>query len=172
LVALTWALFCPGKAAQENSKNPETVKARTTFIIAFFADGWKIPSLLDWSLTGERKVTDLRTTATRDQTRAIKQYRLFFLLSLLSYLFSLLILGSPAAGFDTFWHAQATQTAGNDFGFTPDATNVMKLGNFSPDLFGPVEDYAAKHLAPPERQACFRSAECATARRRGVLSFR
>jgi hypothetical protein len=28
----------------------------------------------------------------------------------------------------------------------------MKLGNFSPDLFGPVEDFALVHLKPEQRQ--------------------
>jgi hypothetical protein len=58
-----------------------------------------------------------------------------------------------AGAFDTFWHAQAVQIVGQEFGFTRDATNVMKLGNFSPDLFGPVQDYAITHLAPAEQEA-------------------
>jgi len=64
----------------------------------------------------------------------------------------LFFLISPAAAFDTYWHAQATQVVSDEFGFTKDATNVMKLGNFSPDLFGPVEDYASSHLGPEQRQ--------------------
>jgi hypothetical protein len=59
----------------------------------------------------------------------------------------------PAAAFDTFWHAQGVQMVGQEFGFSRDATNVMKLGNFSPDLFGPVQDYAITHLAPAEQEA-------------------
>src|SRR2546428_6084299 len=105
--------------------------------------------LLHCAGAGRAKVTSQKTTVSRNQIRAIRHYRL----CLLSNLFSLLVLSSPAAGFDTFWHAQATQAVGNEFGFTPDATNVMKLGNFSPDLFGPVEDYAAKHLNSPQRQS-------------------
>lgn len=66
---------------------------------------------------------------------------------------TLVFLFSPRAGaFDTYWHAQATQIVGEAFGFTKDATGVMKLGNFSPDLFGPVEDYALSHLNPEQRQ--------------------
>jgi hypothetical protein len=61
-------------------------------------------------------------------------------------------LSSRAAAFDTYWHAQATQIVGEEFGFTKDATDVMKLGNFSPDLFGPVEDYASSRLNPEQRQ--------------------
>ncbi len=60
-------------------------------------------------------------------------------------------LSPPASAFDTYWHAQATQIVGEEFGFTKDATNVMKLGNFSPDLFGPVEDFASNHLKPEAR---------------------
>src|SRR5438105_5307847 len=72
------------------------------------------------------------------------------------YLFQCILLflnPSSTAAFDTFWHAQAVQAVGKEFGFTRDATNVMKLGNFSPDLFGPVQDYAGTHLAPPEQEA-------------------
>ncbi len=64
----------------------------------------------------------------------------------------LFFLSSRAAAFDTYWHAQETQIVGEEFGFTKDATDVMKLGNFSPDLFGPVEDYASSHLSPEQRQ--------------------
>jgi hypothetical protein len=64
----------------------------------------------------------------------------------------LFFISSPAAAFDTYWHAQATQVVGEEFGFSKDATDVMKLGNFSPDLFGPVEDFALVHLRPEQRQ--------------------
>jgi hypothetical protein len=47
-----------------------------------------------------------------------------------------LFLCSPAVGFDTFWHAQATDKVAEEFVFSEDARNIMKLGNFSPDLFG------------------------------------
>ncbi|HET7440138.1 MAG TPA: hypothetical protein VFJ47_02465, partial [Terriglobales bacterium] len=53
---------------------------------------------------------------------------------------------SPAAGFDSYWHAQCIQKAGEQFGFAEDAWKIMQLGNFSPDFFGPVADYAAKNL--------------------------
>jgi hypothetical protein len=64
----------------------------------------------------------------------------------------LFFLSSPAAAFDTYWHAQETQIVGEQFGFSKDATDVMKLGNFSPDLFGPVEDFALVHLRPEQRK--------------------
>ncbi len=65
----------------------------------------------------------------------------------ISALFALLaLLASPAAGFDTFWHATASHRVGTEFGFSDDATNIMQLGNFSPDFFGPVAEYAAEHL--------------------------
>jgi hypothetical protein len=60
-------------------------------------------------------------------------------------LISLLV--SPATGFDTYWHSQCSEKVGQQFGFTEDAWKIMQLGNFSPDLFGPVSDYAAKNLA-------------------------
>ena len=62
---------------------------------------------------------------------------LFMLLSLLA---------SPASGFDTFWHSEATRKVGESFGFSEDARKIMQLGNFSPDFFGPVSDFAANNL--------------------------
>src|SRR5437764_13644997 len=56
------------------------------------------------------------------------------------------LLASPAAGFDTYWHSQCTQTAGEHFGFAEDAWKIMQLGNFSPDFFGPVSQYASQNL--------------------------
>lgn len=56
------------------------------------------------------------------------------------------LLASPAVGFDSYWHAQCVQKTGEQFGFTEDAWKIMQLGNFSPDFFGPVADYAAKNL--------------------------
>src|SRR5712672_3813828 len=62
-------------------------------------------------------------------------------------LFMLLaVLSSPASGFDTFWHSEATRKTGDAFGFSEDARKIMQLGNFSPDFFGPVSDYAATNL--------------------------
>ncbi|MBV8772926.1 MAG: hypothetical protein JO166_11450 [Deltaproteobacteria bacterium] len=66
---------------------------------------------------------------------------------------ALIVLSNPVAAFDTMWHAQATQKVGEEYGFSKDAAGVMKLGNFSPDLFGPVQDYAAEHLDPEQRRA-------------------
>jgi hypothetical protein len=51
---------------------------------------------------------------------------------------------SPATGFDTYWHQQCSQNVGKEFGFTDHAWKIMQLGNFSPDFFGPVSEYAAK----------------------------
>jgi hypothetical protein len=61
----------------------------------------------------------------------------FMLLSLLT---------SPAYGFDTFWHSEATRQVAESFGFSEDARKIMQLGNFSPDFFGPVSDFAANNL--------------------------
>src|SRR5258708_4265778 len=82
----------------------------------------------------------------------------------------LFFLSSPAAAFDTFWHAQETQSVGEEFGFSKDATDVMKLGNFSPDLFGPVEDYASSHLNP-EQQAGLQEFGLRNAKARAAAIF-
>jgi hypothetical protein len=63
------------------------------------------------------------------------------------------VLASPAAGFDSFWHSEATRLAANDFGFSDDARKIMQLGNFSPDFFGPVADLASNHLPPAGLEA-------------------
>ena len=60
------------------------------------------------------------------------------------------LLVSPAAGFDTYWHSQCTQKVGQQFGFSEDAWKIMQLGNFSPDFFGPVAEYASKNLQDQE----------------------
>ncbi len=60
------------------------------------------------------------------------------------------LLASPAAGFDTFWHSQASRTVGHEFGFTEDAWKIMQLGSFAPDLFGPVSDFANERLSGKE----------------------
>lgn len=65
----------------------------------------------------------------------------------ISALLSLLVLlASPSAGFDSYWHSQCVQQAGKQFGFSEDAWKIMQLGNFSPDFFGPVADYASRNL--------------------------
>jgi hypothetical protein len=74
-------------------------------------------------------------------------------LSLLLAPLIILLIHPPAAAFDTLWHTVATEKAADQFGFSPDAISVLKLGNFAPDLFGPVEDYAAQHLDPAGRAA-------------------
>ena len=56
------------------------------------------------------------------------------------------ILASPATAFDSYWHAQCVQKAGEHYGFAEDAWKIMQLGNFSPDFFGPVADYASRSL--------------------------
>jgi hypothetical protein len=63
------------------------------------------------------------------------------------------LFASPAAGFDTYWHSQCSQTVGEQFGFTEDAWKIMQLGNFSPDLFGPVGEVASKNLKGGELDA-------------------
>src|SRR5664279_4253612 len=60
------------------------------------------------------------------------------------------LLGSPAAAFDTHWHQFCTQKAGEQFNFATSAWKIMQLGNFSPDFFGPVSEYASKKLVAQE----------------------
>ncbi|HEX4606348.1 MAG TPA: hypothetical protein VH724_20275 [Candidatus Angelobacter sp.] len=55
-------------------------------------------------------------------------------------------LASPAAGFDTFWHNEAMRKVGDEFSFSEDARKIMQLGNFSPDFFGPVAEFAGNGL--------------------------
>ena len=59
------------------------------------------------------------------------------------------LLSSPAFGFDTLWHADASQKVADAFGFNSYARDIMQLGNFAPDFFGPVAEYAAGHLPKP-----------------------
>lgn len=56
------------------------------------------------------------------------------------------LLTHPAFGFDSYWHSVCVQKTGQQFGFSEDAGKIMQLGNFSPDFFGPVADYASSHL--------------------------
>src|SRR5690348_1673848 len=63
------------------------------------------------------------------------------------------LLVSPAAGFDTYWHSQCTQKAGETAGFSEDAWKILQLGDFSPDFFGPIAEYASKGLQGPELQS-------------------
>ena len=60
------------------------------------------------------------------------------------------MLASPAFGFDTYWHKEASKQVGAEFGFSEDAWKIMQLGNFAPDLFGPVSQYASNHLKGKE----------------------
>ena len=60
------------------------------------------------------------------------------------------LFASPAMGFDSYWHAQCVQKAGEQYGFAEDAWKIMQLGNFSPDFFGPVADAASKGLQGSE----------------------
>lgn len=74
-----------------------------------------------------------------------------FMLQKVSALLALLAMfASPTMGFDSYWHAQCIQRVGEQFGFAEDAWKVMQLGNFSPDFFGPVADYASKGLKGSE----------------------
>ena len=60
------------------------------------------------------------------------------------------LFASPAFGFDTYWHQQASKQVGAEFGFSEDAWKIMQLGNFAPDLFGPVSQFASDHLKGKE----------------------
>src|SRR5215471_3408481 len=63
------------------------------------------------------------------------------------------LLTHPALGFDSYWHSLCIQKTGQQFGFSEDASKIMQLGNFSPDFFGPVADYASGHLGKNELAA-------------------
>jgi hypothetical protein len=95
--------------------------------------------------SGPNAITCIKAAALPSRMKKIRA-------SLFAALILVFLLSARAAAFDTYWHAQATQIVGEAFGFTKDATDVMKLGNFSPDLFGPVEDYALSHLNTKQRQ--------------------
>ncbi len=64
----------------------------------------------------------------------------------LAILTTIALLAAPATAFDTLWHQTISKRVGSAFGFSADATNVMQMGNFSPDFFGPVADFAAQNL--------------------------
>src|ERR1700674_2597859 len=66
------------------------------------------------------------------------------------------LLVSPAAGFDTYWHSQCSQRVGAQFGFTEDAWKILQLGNFSADFFGPVAEYESKGAKDPAFEALSR----------------
>jgi len=51
---------------------------------------------------------------------------------------------SPAAAFDSYWHAQCVQRVGEQLGLAESAWKIMQLGNFSPDFFGPVSEVASR----------------------------
>jgi hypothetical protein len=72
---------------------------------------------------------------------------------LCAFLTLVTVLVSPAAGFDTYWHSQCSQKVGEQFGFSEDAWKIMQLGNFSPDLFGPVGEVASRNLKDGELDA-------------------
>lgn len=63
------------------------------------------------------------------------------------------LLGAPLSAFDTHWHALCTQRAGERFGFAESAWKIMQLGNFSPDLFGPIAEYATRNPLPRQLDA-------------------
>jgi len=63
------------------------------------------------------------------------------------------LLAHPAFGFDSYWHSVCVQKTGEQFGFTEDAVKITQLGNFSPDFFGPVADYASGHIGKNEAGA-------------------
>jgi hypothetical protein len=66
---------------------------------------------------------------------------------------TLLALVNSAAGFDTFWHSTVSHKVGNEFAFSADAANIMQLGNFSVDFFGPIGGLAGEHVTREERAA-------------------
>jgi hypothetical protein len=70
----------------------------------------------------------------------------------LSLIALLSLITSPASAFDTYWHSQAVQKVGAEFGFGEDAGKIMQLGNFAPDLFGPVSAFASERLQGKELQ--------------------
>ena len=72
--------------------------------------------------------------------------RKLFLRKTLALLSLVTLLTHPAMGFDAYWHSVCIQKAGQQLSFTEDASKIMQLGNFSPDFFGPVADYASGHL--------------------------
>ena len=55
---------------------------------------------------------------------------------LIALLMLLAVLASPASGFDTFWHSEATRKVAEANGFSEDARKIMQLGNFAPDFLG------------------------------------
>ena len=65
---------------------------------------------------------------------------------LLSAIVLLSFLASPASGFDTYWHQEAVRRVAETFSFSEDARKIMQLGNFSPDFFGPVSEFAGNNL--------------------------
>ena len=75
-----------------------------------------------------------------------KWRRLFAAVTLLAFVKS-------AAGSDTFWHSMASHKVGDEFALSADATNIMQLGNFSVDFFGPIAGLAGEHVTPEERAA-------------------
>src|SRR5215469_15136742 len=70
--------------------------------------------------------------------------RMFRSVTIALMLFALLC--SPASGFDTYWHQEAVRQVAEAFAFSEDARKIMQLGNFSPDFFGPVSEFASQHL--------------------------
>ena len=58
---------------------------------------------------------------------------------------------SPAAGFDSYWHAQCSQKVGEQFGFTQDAWKATRqlLAGF----FGPVSEHVSKKIQGKELEA-------------------
>lgn len=70
--------------------------------------------------------------------------------SLMALMALAVLLVSPATAFDTYWHFQCIQRVGEQYGFTDNAWKVMQLGNFSPDFFGPVSEYASRSAKASE----------------------
>ena len=45
-----------------------------------------------------------------------------------------------AFAYDTFWHNACSGGVAQHYKFTPDVTNILQLGTFGPDMFGPAYD--------------------------------
>jgi hypothetical protein len=79
--------------------------------------------------------------AARELTGGSAMFRKFALFVAL-----LTLIASPASGFDTFWHQEAMRRVAQAYGFSEDARKIMQLGNFSPDFFGPVSEFASNGI--------------------------
>src|SRR5579864_4791322 len=127
------------KAASRTASSRYRLARRSTFSVTLLPESRIIP-------TGSRRKRRVLLVSTAVSRNAMVR-KFSALLTLVA------LLASPAAGFDTYWHSQCSQKVGEQFGFTEDAWKVMQLGDFSPDFFGPVSEYASKSLKGKELEA-------------------